>query len=133
MAGGWPDAAACCARACARRQEPVPVSRMLLPKVSRSTIAAQSRGPVKVLVQPPDDSLEAMATLLFFLPLGEDLEQQLGATLAELHVSQFVDLCRPRHKWIYADPGTMPRPAQCEANASWPGLGSGVCRVGGSA
>jgi hypothetical protein len=38
---------------------------MLLPKVSRSTIAAQSRGPVKVLVQPPNDSLEAMATLFF--------------------------------------------------------------------
>jgi hypothetical protein len=38
---------------------------MLPPKVSRSTMAAQSRGSVKVSVQPPDDSLEAMATLLF--------------------------------------------------------------------
>ena len=39
---------------------------MIVPlKVSRSTIAVQSLGSVKVLVQPPNDSLEAMATALF--------------------------------------------------------------------
>jgi hypothetical protein len=37
---------------------------MLAPKVRRSTIAAQSRGSVKVLVQPEKDSLEAIATEL---------------------------------------------------------------------
>jgi hypothetical protein len=41
---------------------------MLPPKVSRSTMAAQRRGSVKVLVQPPKDSLEAIATLLFSSP-----------------------------------------------------------------
>jgi hypothetical protein len=34
-------------------------------KVSRSTIAAHSRGSVKVLVQPLNDSLGAIATLAF--------------------------------------------------------------------
>jgi hypothetical protein len=43
----------------------VPVSMMFPPKVSRSTMAAQSRGSVKVFVQPPKLSLEAMATLFF--------------------------------------------------------------------
>src|SRR5689334_23888770 len=38
---------------------------MLPPKVSRSTMAAQSLGSVKVLVQPLKLSLEAMATLAF--------------------------------------------------------------------
>lgn len=39
---------------------------MMVPlKVRRSTIAAQSRGSVKVLVQPANDSFEAMATLFF--------------------------------------------------------------------
>jgi hypothetical protein len=41
----------------ARRSESVPVSMMLPPKVSRSTIATQSRGSVKVLVQLPKRSL----------------------------------------------------------------------------
>ena len=43
----------------------MPVSMMLPPKVRRSTMAAQRRGSVKVLVQPPKDSLDAMATLFF--------------------------------------------------------------------
>jgi len=39
---------------------------MMVPlNVSRSTIAAQSRGSVKVLVQPENDSLEAIAIELF--------------------------------------------------------------------
>jgi hypothetical protein len=38
---------------------------MFAPKVSRSTIAAQSRGSVKVFVQPENDSLDAIATLFF--------------------------------------------------------------------
>lgn len=37
--------------------------RMVPLKVSRSTITAQSRGSVNVLVQPENASLEAMATL----------------------------------------------------------------------
>jgi hypothetical protein len=52
------------ARAWARRKDWVPVSMMLAPKVRRSTMAAQSRGSVKVLVQPEKDSLEAIATEL---------------------------------------------------------------------
>lgn len=39
---------------------------MMVPsKVRRSTIAARSRGSVKVLVQPPKDSLEAITRLFF--------------------------------------------------------------------
>lgn len=43
----------------------MPVSMIVPLKVRRSTMAAQRRGSVKVLVQPPKDSLEAMATLFF--------------------------------------------------------------------
>ncbi len=50
-----------CARVCASRSELVPVSMMFPPKVSRSTIAAQSRGSVKVLVQPLKLSFDAIA------------------------------------------------------------------------
>jgi len=42
----------------------VPVSMMWPPKLRRSTIAAHNRGSVKVVVQPENDSLDAMATLL---------------------------------------------------------------------
>jgi hypothetical protein len=38
----------------------------------------------------------------------------LGALLQE---PGLVHLCRGRHKWIYADPGTMPRRPQRDANA----------------
>ena len=64
---------------------------MLPPKVSRSTMAAQSRGSVKVLVQPPKDSLEAIATDVLLLAFGEDLEEQFGAAAVEFHVAEFVD------------------------------------------
>jgi hypothetical protein len=46
---------------------------MLPPNVSRSTIAAQSRGSVKVLVHPLNGSLLAMALELRSSRLGEDL------------------------------------------------------------
>jgi len=52
---------------------------------------------------------------------------------AFLEVTGLIDLCRARHKSTYADPATMPRAARREASAPWPGLGSGVCQVGGSA
>jgi hypothetical protein len=42
----------------------VPVSLVVPPKVSRSTVAAQSLESVKVLVQPEKDSLDAIATAL---------------------------------------------------------------------
>ena len=59
--------------------------------VSRSTIAAQSRGSVKVFVQPENDSFEAIAMELFLLPFGEDLEEEFGASAVEFHVAEFVD------------------------------------------
>lgn len=43
---------------------------MLLPKVRRSTMAAQRRGSVNVFVQPEKDSFEAIATLFFSLDFG---------------------------------------------------------------
>jgi len=48
----------------ANRKETVPVSMMLPPNVSRSTIAAHSRGSLNVLVQPEKLSLDAIATEL---------------------------------------------------------------------
>ena len=43
----------------------MPVWMIASLKVSRSTMAAQSRGSVNVFVQPENDALEAMATLFF--------------------------------------------------------------------
>jgi hypothetical protein len=45
-----------------------------------------------------------------FVTLGDDLEQQLGATRVDLDAAQLVELCRPRHSSIYPDPVTMPTP-----------------------
>ena len=59
-------------------------------KVSRSTIAAQSRGSVKVFVQPENGSLEAIAMAVLLLPLGQHLEQQLGAAPAKFQVAELV-------------------------------------------
>src|SRR5664279_73183 len=64
---------------------------MLPPKVSRSTMAAQSRGSVNVFVQPEKESLEAIATEFFFLSFGQNLEKQLGTAFVEFHVAKFVD------------------------------------------
>ena len=82
---------------------------MLPPKVSRSTMAAQSRGSVKVLVQPSEAFVGGDGDAVLFLPFGEDLEQQLGASFVEFHVSEFVHLCRYLHRWTYADTAAMPR------------------------
>lgn len=43
----------------------MPVSMMVPPKVRRSTVAAHSRGSVKVFVHPAELSCEAIATLAF--------------------------------------------------------------------
>jgi len=40
---------------------------------------------------------------------GQDLEQQVGATLVQFHVAELVDLCGHPHRSIYADTATMPR------------------------
>jgi len=60
------------------------------PKVSRSTIAAQSRGSVNVLVQPLKPSLGGDRDAVNLLAFGADPEQQLGAAPVELHVAQLV-------------------------------------------
>lgn len=52
----------------------MPVSMMAPLKVSRSTIAAHKRGSVKVLVQPENDSFEAIA-INFFFPFGQNLKR----------------------------------------------------------
>lgn len=49
----------------AKRQDSVPVWMMVPLKESRWTMAAQGRGSVKVLVQPPNDLFKAVATLSF--------------------------------------------------------------------
>src|SRR6266545_3718039 len=60
-------------------------------KVSRSTIAAHRRGSVKVLVQPTGGLVGGDGHAGLFLPLGQDLEQQLGAAPVESHVAELVD------------------------------------------
>ncbi|MFM9432832.1 hypothetical protein ACFDR8_003751 [Arthrobacter sp. MP_2.3] len=58
-------------------------------KVSRSTMAVQRRGSVKVLVQLEKDSLEAIAMEFFLLAFGEDLEEEFGAAFVQFHVAKF--------------------------------------------
>ena len=42
------------------------------------------------------------------LTLGQDLEEELGGSLVEVDVAELIDLCRRRHKLIYADLVVMP-------------------------
>jgi hypothetical protein len=46
-------------------------------------MAAQRRGSVKVLVQPPTDALGGDRDGVLLLAFGEDLEQQFGAAAVE--------------------------------------------------
>lgn len=54
-------------------------------------MAAQRRGAVNVFVQPEKDSFEAITTLFLLLPLGQHLEEELGAASVEFHVAELVD------------------------------------------
>jgi hypothetical protein len=63
---------------------------MVPPKVSRSTMAAQSLESVKVLVQPEKDCGRDRDGRIL-LALGQDLKEQLGAAAVQLHVPEFVD------------------------------------------
>jgi len=65
---------------------------MMVPlNVSRSTIAAQSRGSVSVFVQPEKDSFETIAMELFSSRFVEDLKEEFGASSVEFHVADFID------------------------------------------
>jgi hypothetical protein len=66
---------------------------MLPPKVRRSTMAAQRRGAVKVLVQPSgaERLVGGDRDAGFLFPLGQDLEEELGAAAAGFHVAELVD------------------------------------------
>jgi hypothetical protein len=65
---------------------------MVPPKVSRSTMAAQSLGSVKVLVQPEKDSLDAIGTNAFYLPVPQSPIKHGGwALLDPLALGQGVD------------------------------------------
>jgi hypothetical protein len=63
---------------------------MLPPKVRRSTMAAQRRGSVKVLVQREKDSLEAMATLFFSSRSVRTWKRSSTAAAVEFHAAEFV-------------------------------------------
>ena len=54
-------------------------------------MAAASRGWVKVLVQPVNDSVDAMAALAFCFPFGEYSKEQFGAAPVLFHVAGFID------------------------------------------
>lgn len=73
------------ARVCARRKESVPVSMMLPPKVSRSTIAAHKCGAVNVWstrrTQAGSDHDRGP-----FFAFCDDLEEQFGSAKSDLGV-----------------------------------------------
>ena len=54
-------------------------------------MAAHRRGSVKVSVQPEKDWLEANRDGVLLLPLGQDLEEELGAAAVEFHIAELVD------------------------------------------
>lgn len=54
-------------------------------------MAAQSLGSVNVLVQPENDSLDAIATESFSSPFGQHLEEEFGAAFVEFHIAELVD------------------------------------------
>ena len=87
----------------------MPVSMMVPLKVNRSTIAAQRRGSVNVLVQPENDSLLAMAMEFFSSRSVRTLEEEFGPAADQLHVAELVNLCGYPHKSTHAEPATMPR------------------------
>ena len=64
---------------------------MLPPKVIRSTMAAHSRGSVKVLVQPLKTVVGGDGDARFLFPFRQNLEEQLGAAPVEFHVAELVD------------------------------------------
>ena len=57
-------------------------------KVTRSTIAATSRGSVMILPHSLNGRFEAVAIEAF--SFGQDLEEQLGAASVELDVAELV-------------------------------------------
>jgi hypothetical protein len=69
----------------------VPVSMMWPAKVSRSTMAAQRRGSVKVLVQPLKGSLEATAMAARSSRSVRTLEEQFGAAAVQAEVAELVE------------------------------------------
>ena len=72
-------------------------------------MAAQSRGSVKGLGLAAERLVAGDDDRGVFFAFGEDLEQQLGAALAEVHVAEVVNLCGHPHSSTYADTVTMPR------------------------
>jgi hypothetical protein len=58
---------------------------MFPPKVSRSTMAAQSRGSVKLFGPAAEGLVGGDGDAVLLLAFGQDLEQQLGAAPVEFH------------------------------------------------
>jgi hypothetical protein len=87
--------------------------------VSRSTIAAQSRGSVKVRVQPENAWLLAMAMRFFSSRSVRTWKRSSAPRRSKFHLAELVNLCGHPHRSIYADTVTMPSSAICGC----------VCRV----
>lgn len=65
---------------------------MMVPwNVSRSTIAAQSRGSVRAFVQPENASVGTDSDRRLLYPLGEDLEEEFRAAAVEFDLAQLID------------------------------------------
>ena len=69
----------------------MPVSMMEASNVNRSTIAAQSRGSVKVRAHLAERGVARDRDAGAFLPLGEHLKQQLRAAPVELEIAELVE------------------------------------------
>lgn len=52
---------------------------------------AQSRGSVKVSVQPIEGFVGGDRYGILLFTFGEDLEEQFGASAVQFHIAQFVD------------------------------------------
>ena len=89
----------------------MPVWMMAPLKVSRSTMAAQSRGSVNVFVHPTgaETLVRSDRDAVLLLPLGQNLKQQLSAPAVKLHIAEFINLCGYRNRSTYAEDATMPR------------------------
>ena len=64
--------------------------------------------PAPVFERPVAADAEGAA----FIAGGDESEQQLGAGVVERREAELVQLCRCRHSWTYAEPGTMPTSAR---------------------
>src|SRR5437879_1161805 len=60
------------------------------------------------LAPPAEDLVAGHDQRRAFVAGGDELEEQVRGLVLERDIANFVDLCRRRHRWTYAEAGTMP-------------------------